>query len=130
MRVHHASTAVMMMCFGKCGGESITTMGTTVGQVVIRWIGQTSTEQLVPVIRCHGQFGFGWEETEDEVSVLVVCAVENGFHVSGHGVGARVNGLTGCRFEFRCDKALKLMCVGIWLTKLSCRGAESQRDTG
>ena len=62
--------------------------------------------------------------------MLVVCAVENGFDVSGHGVSAQVNGLAGYGFEFRCHKALKLMCVGVWLTKLSCRGAESQRDTG
>ena len=43
--------------------------------------------------------------------MLVVCAVENGFHVSSHVVGARVESMTGRRLEFGCDKALQLMCV-------------------
>jgi hypothetical protein len=85
---HEASAAVMMMGLGKCGGQVIAAVGTTIRQVVIRWVSKTSTKQLIPVIGRHGQFRFSGQNTEDEIGVLVIAAVQDGFHVGGHGVRA------------------------------------------
>ena len=51
--LHHAIAAVVMVSASKGGGQSITAMGTTFRQIVIRWISKTSTNQLIPIIGCH-----------------------------------------------------------------------------